>query len=241
MTRCDEYVEDAVVDGMKAYHFRFKEGALNYSREENQCYCKERCLPSGLIDAESCYYGFPIALSYPHFYEGDPKLTEAVDGIKAIPEEHSSYFYMQVDVGLPLRMAARSQINMALRGMPGISRVEKFRNMVIPLLWTELSMEGLPPSLLMHFHILLNILPVVQTVGIIVLFISGVITIGSALFRRRPVSVISVEDEKDDQEEEVVKKTVEEEEEEKYHSLLMGDAKKGSIHWPRRISIGPSA
>ncbi|XP_046384513.1 scavenger receptor class B member 1-like [Ischnura elegans] len=243
-----EYVEDAVVDGMRAYLFRFKEGALNYSREENKCYCKSTCLPSGLIDAESCYYGFPIALSYPHFYQGEESLVEAVQGIKPIEEEHASYFYVQPDVGLPLRMAARSQINMAVREMTGIRRVERFRNMVIPLLWTELRMDGLPAPLAARFYLLLHVLPVAQTIAIALLLVFGVLGTGFAVIRRpilMDTTMIAEEKEVDlDVDEDEDGNDAVDDDEEKYSSLLMEDtvkARKGSNQWPRRLSLGPSA
>ncbi|XP_071450574.1 scavenger receptor class B member 1-like [Hetaerina americana] len=243
-----EYVEDAVVDGMKAYLFRFKEGALNNSREENQCYCKSTCLPPGLVDAESCYYGFPIALSYPHFYQGDESLIGAVQGMKPVEEEHASYFYIQPDVGLPLRMAARSQINMAVRGMNGIRRVERFRNMVIPLLWTELRMDGLPPTLAARFYLLLHVLPVVQTASIALLLVCGIFSIGFAFFRKPMFADVPImhEEEKKvelDPEEDDERELVDEDEE-KYSSLLMEDMakeRKASVQWTRRLSLGPSA
>lgn len=52
-------------------------------------------MPRGLIDVHDCYYGFPIALSYPHFLDADPKLVEAVDGSFPNRSEHESFFMIQ--------------------------------------------------------------------------------------------------------------------------------------------------
>lgn len=38
------------------------------------------------------YLGFPIALSYPHFYKADPSLIEAIDGVKPNQQRHETYF-----------------------------------------------------------------------------------------------------------------------------------------------------
>jgi CD36 family. len=39
--------------------------------------------------------GFPIGVSYPHFYQGDPALVEAVEGSYPEKEKHESHFYIQ--------------------------------------------------------------------------------------------------------------------------------------------------
>lgn len=49
----------------------------------------------GLLDVTDCYYGFPIALSYPHFMDSDPTLLEKVEGSHPDPEVHTSYFNIQ--------------------------------------------------------------------------------------------------------------------------------------------------
>ena len=34
-------------------------------------------------------------LSFPHFYKADPKLLEAVEGLKPVPALHETYFKIQ--------------------------------------------------------------------------------------------------------------------------------------------------
>lgn len=82
--------------------------------------------------------GFPIALSYPHFYKSDPSLLQAVEGLKPEQEKHESYFYIQPKSGLPVDLAFRFQINMALQDISSIANVERFANFVLPLLWFEI-------------------------------------------------------------------------------------------------------
>lgn len=82
--------------------------------------------------------GFPIALSYPHFYQSDPSLLAAVEGLNPRQEEHESYFYIQPRSGLPVDIAFRFQINMALQDVSKIDHVDGFSNLVVPLLWFEI-------------------------------------------------------------------------------------------------------
>lgn len=82
--------------------------------------------------------GFPIALSYPHFYQSDPKLLHAVEGLTPKQEIHESYFFIQPLSGLPVDLAFRFQINMALQDISTIDNVDGFSNLVLPLLWFEI-------------------------------------------------------------------------------------------------------
>lgn len=66
-----------------------------YYYPENKCFCKKTCLPPGMLDVRECYYGFPIALSYPHFYEMDPSFVSDVDGLKPDRRKHETYFVIE--------------------------------------------------------------------------------------------------------------------------------------------------
>lgn len=39
--------------------------------------------------------GAPVYLSFPHFYKADPKLLDAVDGLKPTEKLHETYFKIQ--------------------------------------------------------------------------------------------------------------------------------------------------
>lgn len=39
--------------------------------------------------------GAPVYLSFPHFYKADPKLLDAIEGLKPIEKLHGSYFKIQ--------------------------------------------------------------------------------------------------------------------------------------------------
>ncbi|KAL2751404.1 scavenger receptor class B member 1-like isoform X1 [Vespula maculifrons] len=172
MTRTGE----KVIKGLYAYKYNFMENEMDNGayKEENKCYCRGgHCLPPGLVDVTACYYGFPIALSYPHFYKSHPSLLEAVNGLKPDSQKHESYFYIQPQSGLPVDLAFRFQINMALQDIGHMARVEKFSNFVLPLLWFEIGMYELPANRNSLFYLYLNVLPVLQEISIYLMFIMG--------------------------------------------------------------------
>lgn len=92
-------VNETIANGLKAYIYHFDPEADDngYKNQRNTCFCKgdRECLPPGLLDVRGCYYGFPIALSYPHFLDGDKKLTAKVNGTHPNPAKHKSYFVIQ--------------------------------------------------------------------------------------------------------------------------------------------------
>ncbi|KAI5726661.1 hypothetical protein M8J76_006424 [Diaphorina citri] len=173
--------EEYEVSSLPVYKYNFKKGSLDngYYNQNNSCFCRRgyECLRRGLIDVTDCYYGFPIALSYPHFMESDPWLNEEVLGTEPDPEKHTTVFVVNPQSGLPLEIAVRMQINIALNDLSSISNAGKFSNMVLPLLWTEIGFQTLPDSLIAKFYFYLKIGPAIQTFFIYLLLISGIASI----------------------------------------------------------------
>ncbi|XP_055681558.1 scavenger receptor class B member 1 isoform X2 [Lutzomyia longipalpis] len=157
--------EPTEVSGLTAQKFVFEENALDNGaiEEKNKCYCRQgKCLPVGLIDVTDCYYGFPIALSYPHFLDADPNLSTNIVGLKPNRTEHESFFIIQPTSGLPLRCSMRFQINLAMKDVSSMSHVEQFSHLTIPMLWFDITFHELPPALKNRFHLYLNVLPVLD-------------------------------------------------------------------------------
>jgi hypothetical protein len=63
----------------------------NFFNFTNDISSTGRCLPYGLLDVTDCYYGFPIALSYPHFKNSHPDLITNITG-SSPNASHDSYF-----------------------------------------------------------------------------------------------------------------------------------------------------
>ncbi|XP_011260919.1 scavenger receptor class B member 1 isoform X2 [Camponotus floridanus] len=165
------------IKGLHTYQYAFLENELDNGavNPENKCFCRQgHCLKSGLIDVTDCYYGFPIALSYPHFYKSDPSLLEAVEGLQPTKDLHESYFFIQPKSGVPVDIAFRFQINMALQDIGHMARVEKFSDLTLPLLWFEIGMYDLPTKMRLRFWFYLNALPIMEEVALYLMFLSGV-------------------------------------------------------------------
>ena len=65
---------------------------------DNACFClnEEGCnVPRGLFNMSACQFGSPAMMSWPHFFEADPKLLEAVEGLNPDPEKHQFYIDLQ--------------------------------------------------------------------------------------------------------------------------------------------------
>lgn len=179
-------VGEKVVQGLNTYQYTFMENELDNGavNPENKCFCRKGvCLKSGLIDVTDCYYGFPIALSYPHFYKSDPSLLEAIEGLEPNQELHESYFFIQPKSGIPVDLAFRFQINMDLQNIEHMAGVEKFSDFTLPLLWFEIGMYELPIHLNIRFWLYLNFVPIAEKVIMYLLFLSGILLLVWSIMR----------------------------------------------------------
>lgn len=173
-------VDEGVKSGLHGYKFTFPENMLDNGKytKENKCFCSnDKCLPEGLMDVSKCYYGFPIALSYPHFWQADKVVFDKVEGLVPDKKKYETAFWIEPTSGLPLDVSAKFQINMALGDISMINNVERFSNMYLPLLWFDIRMYELPSSLKQRFGLYLNILPLVEQGAMYLLFVTGTIFI----------------------------------------------------------------
>lgn len=174
-------VNETVKDSFQSYVYNFQEDSPE--TEKCLCYDKSNCFPRGLLDVHGCYYGFPIALSSPHFHNNDPILKAKVEGVNPDASKHDSYFVIEPKSGVPVELRANFQINMALRDITSIAHVDKFANMVLPLLWAEFRMYGLPDSLRMRLQLYLHILPLVTDVLMYTCLIGGFFILIYSVYR----------------------------------------------------------
>ncbi|XP_075988798.1 scavenger receptor class B member 1-like isoform X1 [Anticarsia gemmatalis] len=178
-------VDEGVKSGLRGYKYTFPENMLDNGEviKENECFCRNgKCLPNGLIDVTDCYYGFPIALSYPHFWKADDIVSSKVEGLTPDPEKHETAFWIEPQSGLPLEVSSKFQINMALGDISSMRNVDKFSNMYLPLLWFDIKMYSLPPSMQQRFSLYLNILPIVEQGAMYALFVTGALFILTTVY-----------------------------------------------------------
>ena len=92
------YQEDitSAVDGCELSGYRFvpPENVFAPPSEnpDNACFCllDDGCkdLPKGLFNMSACFFDSPVFMSWPHFYQADPKLLEEVEGLSPSKEKH---------------------------------------------------------------------------------------------------------------------------------------------------------
>ena len=71
--------------------------------------------------------------SWPHFFQADPKLLDAVDGLKPDQKKHQSYFDVQPVLGAPLRGKLKFQINIQINEVNGVKAAEGLRDILVPV------------------------------------------------------------------------------------------------------------
>ncbi|KOB71099.1 Scavenger receptor class B, member 1-like protein, partial [Operophtera brumata] len=90
--------------GFKTYNTRYTIAKTAFSKTSKYaCNCTQNCLPEGFVDVSKCYYGFPIALSKPHFIDVDPKQLSHFEGMTPDPIKYASYLEVE-----PVNLAVRS-------------------------------------------------------------------------------------------------------------------------------------
>jgi len=106
--------EDSVQD-IDLYRYTTDEySMLNHTANpDNEAFCVGGCGPSGIIPIGQCQDGDPpVYASGVHFYQSDPALFEAVDGLSnPDKEKHATLISVEPDTGTTMKANKRLQIN----------------------------------------------------------------------------------------------------------------------------------
>jgi len=114
--------------------------------EKNECFCVDGfpCMKSGVLHMGPCKRtpsmptGVPMALSYPHFYQADQYYLDSVDGLKPDKEQHEFYLDLNPELGIPLAIRPRFQLNIIINRDESIPIMSKFqKELVLPFLWAQ--------------------------------------------------------------------------------------------------------
>lgn len=140
------YQEDVKHHGINTYRFVPPTKVFGSPEENprNKCFCEgDHCAPSGLFNVSKCQFGSPIMLSWPHFFQADPKLLEGIDGLQPNREKHQFHIDIVPAMGVGMRAAARSQVNLVMHKVDHVSQLKGVRDLIYPILWFEDGIEEL--------------------------------------------------------------------------------------------------
>uniref|UniRef100_A0A182YT14 Uncharacterized protein n=1 Tax=Anopheles stephensi TaxID=30069 RepID=A0A182YT14_ANOST len=140
------YREPVEKDGISADLYTLAEDAYGPPNENNSCFDHDHYKKYyGLQNISPCQYGAPVYISNPHFYQSDPQLLDAVEGLQPDPEQHKTYFKIQPKLGVPLEGQVRVQLNLLVEKAPNVMATKDFRDFVFPIMWLE-EVSGIPCS-----------------------------------------------------------------------------------------------
>ncbi|XP_068013538.1 scavenger receptor class B member 1 isoform X1 [Melanerpes formicivorus] len=122
----------------------------------NEGFCP--CLQSGIQNVSTCRLNAPMFLSHPHFYNADPTLVSAVEGLHPNKEQHALFLDVHPMTGIPMNCSIKLQLNLYIKEVSGIIQTGKIKPVVLPLLWfaESGSIEG---SVLKQFYTNLVLIP----------------------------------------------------------------------------------
>ncbi|XP_069789559.1 scavenger receptor class B member 1 isoform X6 [Narcine bancroftii] len=131
------YQRSAWTFGLPSYRYiapktMFANGTV-YPPNEGFCPCRQ----SGALNVSSCRYNSQVFISHPHFYNGDPVLWEAVDGLHPNEKDHALFIDIHPLTGVPLNVSIKLQLNLFLKAAKGIKLTGKMRTMLLPLMWFD--------------------------------------------------------------------------------------------------------
>ncbi|GLV45391.1 uncharacterized protein CBL_05494 [Carabus blaptoides fortunei] len=180
-----EYYESGLSeDNFNAYFYKMTDNFLDREEDnpDNDCYCKDKnyCLPAGFGDTTPCYYGFPTAVSLPHYLHVDESVYKRIGGMAPNEEDHGTKIVINPEMGLVLKGHSRIQINLIMRQTKYNYKTAPFNNMIIPLFWTEMRVDELPSQIHMLMTLSQKVMPVVQIVFIYLFAIIGAALIATA-------------------------------------------------------------
>ncbi|XP_033634758.1 scavenger receptor class B member 1-like isoform X2 [Asterias rubens] len=130
----DDYLEGIPLKmfGVPAYAY---ENSSTYPENQGFLVNEKDTVPSGLMRIDPCRYGTPIALSNPHFFNGDPCLQ--VEGLKPNADKHRNYFSIEPILGMPFKLRMRLQINQYIQADSDIPQTGSVNTRFMPGFWFE--------------------------------------------------------------------------------------------------------
>ncbi|KAM7368856.1 hypothetical protein PAMP_013161 [Pampus punctatissimus] len=134
-----EFEKDVEVKGIPAYRFTPPRSVLA-SKEENPanegfCVTPEECLGTGLLKVSPCRNGAPVVASFPHFYLGDTKYVDAIEGMSPERQHHQTFLDLNPTTGVIVRANKRAQINVLVHRITGFPITRTLNQTIIPVMF----------------------------------------------------------------------------------------------------------
>lgn len=183
------FEKEVKVKGIPAYRYTppravFASGKNN---PENEGFCLDpaNCLDDGVLNVAVCRKGAPVIVSFPHFYLGDKKYADAIDGLSPVHEHHQTFLDLNPTTGVPVRAAKRAQINILLERVTGFPMSRNLNGTIFPVMFLNESVV-IDDASAARLHKLLSIASIVSNfpfilvaLGVILLLISFLLYIRS--------------------------------------------------------------
>uniref|UniRef100_A0A182MGT3 Scavenger receptor class B n=1 Tax=Anopheles culicifacies TaxID=139723 RepID=A0A182MGT3_9DIPT len=187
--------ETTALDGIPAWRYKIPTNVFKHPNEHlpNRCFClqeSDSCPPSGLFNISGCSMGAPIFASFPHFYTGDRKLIESIEGVEPVQEKHETYADIHPRLAFPIDGASRFQINVQVQKASMISGLDKFEDgQYLPVIWLEVVPGDISNELremIYHSTYSANAIQMSLRVGTLAVFvISFILLIAKCYYHKR--------------------------------------------------------
>ncbi|XP_019763180.2 protein peste isoform X2 [Dendroctonus ponderosae] len=131
-----QFVGEETIKGVQGYRFSgdhiFDNGDLY---PKNRCFCRETCVPSGVLDVSKCRQNSPSYVSLPHFFAADPYYRELIDGMQPDRKKHEFYIVIEPKSGIIMDIGANMQLNMLLEPIRGFALYQDVPKVFIPMFY----------------------------------------------------------------------------------------------------------
>ncbi|EFX72214.1 hypothetical protein DAPPUDRAFT_326408 [Daphnia pulex] len=109
---------------------------------ENECFCLDEedegvCPNTGALFIGACYGGAPLIGSNPHFYNGDPRYVNGVEGLNPNQSKHETYLILEERTNTLLYASKRVQLSIDVRKTRLSDTLNLTTRVFLPMLWYE--------------------------------------------------------------------------------------------------------
>uniref|UniRef100_A0A4W4FD07 Scavenger receptor class B, member 1 n=1 Tax=Electrophorus electricus TaxID=8005 RepID=A0A4W4FD07_ELEEL len=133
------FEKEVEVKGIPAYRYTPPHEVLASPKNnpENKGFClpQDQCLDDGVLNVATCRDGAPVIVSFPHFYLGDKKYVDAIEGITPVHDQHQTFLDLNPTTGIPVRASKRAQINIMLERITGFPMTKNMKGTIFPIMF----------------------------------------------------------------------------------------------------------